>query len=84
MQFSIGLVKYPESNTSPQVLLALTITDQNTQHLLRCINALLVSLNHFVHSSQLHMIQVASETDISKNRDGEMFCLMLMLVHKIL
>jgi hypothetical protein len=30
------------------------------------------------------MIQVASETDIGKNREGEMFCLMMILVDKIL
>jgi len=84
MLFSIGLVQYPESNTSPQVLFALTITDQNMQHLLRCSNAFIGALSHFLHTSQLYMIQVTSETSNGKNREGGLFYLMMMSVDKIL
>jgi len=40
--------------------------------------------SHFVHTSRLPMVQVASEADIGKNREGEVFCLMMMLDDKIL
>jgi len=70
MIFSIGLVQYRVSNSSPQVLLVLTITDQNMQHLFRCSNAFMGALSHFVHTSPLPMIQVASKRDIDKNREG--------------
>ena len=81
--FSIGLVQYHVSNSSPQVLLVLTITDQNMQHLFRCSNTFMGALSHFVHTSQLPMIQVASERDIDKNREGEVFCLMMMMLDKV-
>jgi len=42
------------------------------------------TLSHFVHSSQLHTTQVTSEMDICKNREGEVFYLMMMLFDKIL
>jgi len=42
------------------------------------------ALSPFVHTSQLHTIQVTSEGGIGKNREGEVFCLMMMLVDKIL
>jgi len=54
-------------------MLALTITDQNTQHSHRCTNAFMGALSHFVHTSQLHKVQVTSEINIGKNREGEVF-----------
>jgi len=42
------------------------------------------ALSQFVHTSQLPMIQVSSETDIDKKSEGEVLCLMIVLVHNIL
>jgi hypothetical protein len=42
------------------------------------------SLSHFVLTSQFHKIQVTSEMNIGKNREGEVIYLMLMSVDEIL
>ena len=51
---------------------------------LSCCNAFMGAISHFVHTSQLHTLQVISEMGICKNREGEVFYLMLMSFHKIL
>ena len=81
--FSIALVQYRVSNSSPQVLLVLAITDQNIQQIFSCSNAFMGALSHYVHTSQLPTIQVASERVIVKNREGEVFCLMMMMLDKV-
>jgi hypothetical protein len=82
--FSIGFYHYPEIIILPQILLALTITDQNMQYSHRCTNAFMGALSHFVLTSQFHKIQVTSEMNIGKNREGEVFYLMIMSVDEIL
>ena len=42
------------------------------------------TLRHYVNTSQLLTTQVTSEMGVGKNREGEVFYLMMMLVDKIL
>ena len=73
--------KYGSHNTvvTTMYLTALLLIDS-----LRCSKAFMSALSHFVHTSQLHTLQVTYERGIGKNREGELFYLMLMSVVKIL
>ena len=51
---------------------------------LRCSNAFMGALSHFVHTSELHTLQLSCERGIGKNREGELFYLMLISVDKVL
>jgi len=42
------------------------------------------TISHFVHTRQLHRIQLPSEMGIAKNREGEVLYSMMISVDKIL
>ena len=55
-----------------------------SQYSHRCTNAFTGALSHFVLTSQFHKIQETSEIYIGKNREGEVFYLMIISVDEIL
>jgi len=73
--FPLDCSRNPERNTSPQVLLACTITDLKAHHL--------HPLSLFVHTNQLHMTQVTSETGTGKERGGEVLYLIMMVAKSL-